>query len=183
MNIDSLHTLSGWTKSTNLVPSGRANQRHEAGDLIQAGVDWTRTHESLTHIGRRPQADGCVFKSLDYANSDLAAARVALQLRHNTQGAGVGRTARFELATPPVPAAMATTLRHVPTSDPFRRNQLPAHELPIALLVPEGTRENYDRTAPWILWRIDSAGNVHRPRFRPQCRTARSSAQSPSQGT
>ena len=54
---------------------------HEAGDLIQAGVDWGRVG-SLADALRRPAeraAGPVLFKSVGCAAWDLAAARVALQ--------------------------------------------------------------------------------------------------------
>lgn len=56
-----------------------AAARHEAGDLMRAGVDWSTVHSlaALLRDGadrRRPQ----VFKSVGTAAWDLAAARVAL---------------------------------------------------------------------------------------------------------
>lgn len=57
--------------------------RHEAGDLIQAGVDWTAVTELSTHLGQSASAQpvAYVFKSVGHASWDLAAARVALQRR------------------------------------------------------------------------------------------------------
>ena len=53
--------------------------RHEAGDLIQANVDWDRVRslESVQY-GRSQAADVAVFKSVGHALWDLAAARVAI---------------------------------------------------------------------------------------------------------
>jgi len=57
-----------------------AGARHEAGDLIRAGVDWARV-ASLGAMLRAPidAARPAVFKSVGTAAWDLAAARVALQ--------------------------------------------------------------------------------------------------------
>lgn len=57
-----------------------AGARHEAGDLLRAGVDWSRV-TSLGALLRAP-VDGArpaVFKSVGTAAWDLAAARVALR--------------------------------------------------------------------------------------------------------
>jgi 1-piperideine-2-carboxylate/1-pyrroline-2-carboxylate reductase [NAD(P)H] len=60
--------------------------RHEAGDLLQADVDWSTVTELSTHLGGNASArdqTATVFKSVGHASWDLAAARVALQLRHS----------------------------------------------------------------------------------------------------
>lgn len=56
-----------------------AGARHEAGDLIRAGVDWVSVR-SLAELLRsgRDRARPAVFKSVGTAAWDLAAARVAL---------------------------------------------------------------------------------------------------------
>lgn len=58
-----------------------AGAKHEAGDLIQAGIDWSRVHALAQAIdGRiRPQAP-IFFKSVGCAAWDLAACRVARRL-------------------------------------------------------------------------------------------------------
>ncbi len=56
--------------------------RHEAGDLLQAGVDWSTVTELSTHFGEDASTRGhaaTVFKSVGHASWDLAAARVALR--------------------------------------------------------------------------------------------------------
>lgn len=57
-----------------------AGARHEAGDLMRAGVDWTRVRSlgSLVQDKVDPSRPA-VFKSVGTAAWDLAAARVALQ--------------------------------------------------------------------------------------------------------
>jgi len=57
-----------------------AGARHEAGDLLRAGVDWTRV-KSLAAALRGPvdRSRPTVFKSVGSAAWDLAAARVALR--------------------------------------------------------------------------------------------------------
>lgn len=53
--------------------------RHEAGDFIQAKVDWHDVTELSQHLQARPFSahGGCVFKSVGHSSWDLAAARVA----------------------------------------------------------------------------------------------------------
>ena len=53
--------------------------RHEAGDLLRAGVDWSAVDSLASLIRRGPQrARPALFKSVGTAAWDLAAARVAL---------------------------------------------------------------------------------------------------------
>jgi 1-piperideine-2-carboxylate/1-pyrroline-2-carboxylate reductase [NAD(P)H] len=53
--------------------------RHEAGDLIQAGVNWDRVRSLASALTRQPDLDRpIVFKSVGAAAWDLAASRVAL---------------------------------------------------------------------------------------------------------
>lgn len=54
--------------------------RHEAGDLLQAGVDWTQVQGIARALGHPPMADRepVLFKTVGCAAWDLAAARVAL---------------------------------------------------------------------------------------------------------
>ena len=53
--------------------------RHEAGDLIQAGVDWARVRPISQAFGRAEVANEAVlFKTVGNAAWDLAAARVAV---------------------------------------------------------------------------------------------------------
>jgi len=54
--------------------------REEAGDLIRAGVDWTRVQPLAAALADgRPPAGPVLFKSVGCAAWDLAAARVALR--------------------------------------------------------------------------------------------------------
>lgn len=57
--------------------------KHEAGDLLQAGVDWGKVSElsQLLERGTENQRAPAVFKSVGHASWDLAAARVAMQTR------------------------------------------------------------------------------------------------------
>ncbi|HEY0683681.1 MAG TPA: delta(1)-pyrroline-2-carboxylate reductase family protein [Steroidobacter sp.] len=54
---------------------------HEAGDLLQAGVDWSQVTELSQLLEREvaPQSGSYAFKSVGHASWDLAAARVALR--------------------------------------------------------------------------------------------------------
>ncbi len=54
---------------------------HEAGDLLQAGLDWNRVRElgEVMAQGVRPASAAPVLKTVGHAAWDLAAARVALQ--------------------------------------------------------------------------------------------------------
>jgi 1-piperideine-2-carboxylate/1-pyrroline-2-carboxylate reductase [NAD(P)H] len=56
--------------------------RHEAGDLLQAGVSWDETLElrQLLDGDGASESRGFAFKSVGHASWDLAAARVALRL-------------------------------------------------------------------------------------------------------
>lgn len=54
--------------------------RHEAGDLIQAGIDWSGVRDLGSVVGRAMQSSGelPLLKTVGHAAWDLAAARVAL---------------------------------------------------------------------------------------------------------
>lgn len=57
--------------------------RHEAGDLIRAGIDWSDVRSLAEALQYPPSADQpVVFKSVGTAAWDLAAARVALASLH-----------------------------------------------------------------------------------------------------
>jgi 1-piperideine-2-carboxylate/1-pyrroline-2-carboxylate reductase [NAD(P)H] len=58
-----------------------AGARHEAGDLIQAGIDWGRVRDlsSVVARGIEPAQLVPVLKTVGHAAWDLAAARVAVQ--------------------------------------------------------------------------------------------------------
>src|SRR5690606_11531668 len=62
-----------------------AGARHEAGDLLRAGVDWDQVR-SLAALLRQPhdRTRPAVFKSVGAAAWDLAAARVALRALQHT---------------------------------------------------------------------------------------------------
>ncbi len=55
-----------------------AGARHEAGDLIRAGMDWQRVVPLAAAIADPPRGQPVVLKSVGTAAWDLAAARVAL---------------------------------------------------------------------------------------------------------
>lgn len=58
-----------------------AGARHEAGDLILAGVDWTQVHSLATALHTPPdRTQPIVFKSVGCAAWDLAACRVVHEL-------------------------------------------------------------------------------------------------------
>lgn len=54
--------------------------RHEAGDLLRAGIDWEQVQPLSARLDGTPAADGAlpVFKTVGQAAWDLAAARVAI---------------------------------------------------------------------------------------------------------
>jgi 1-piperideine-2-carboxylate/1-pyrroline-2-carboxylate reductase [NAD(P)H] len=58
-----------------------AGARHEAGDLIQAGIDWSKVRDlsSVVAHGVEPAELVPVLKTVGHAAWDLAAARVAIQ--------------------------------------------------------------------------------------------------------
>jgi 1-piperideine-2-carboxylate/1-pyrroline-2-carboxylate reductase [NAD(P)H] len=56
-----------------------AGALHEAGDYLQAGVDWARVRSLADLLASEPPAGAAVFKSVGCAAWDLAAARCALQ--------------------------------------------------------------------------------------------------------
>ena len=56
-----------------------AGARHEAGDLLRAGVEWSRVHALAQLVREEPdRSQAFVFKSVGTAAWDLGAARVAL---------------------------------------------------------------------------------------------------------
>lgn len=77
------HTIRG----SALYVDDLAGARHEAGDFIQAGVEWARVAplaaalDAADGASRRPPAAPVVFKSVGCAAWDLAACRVARALR------------------------------------------------------------------------------------------------------
>jgi len=57
-----------------------AGARHEAGDLLRAGIDWARVRSLGSLLANEPERGRpAVFKSVGTAAWDLAASRVALQ--------------------------------------------------------------------------------------------------------
>lgn len=57
-----------------------AGARHEAGDFLQAGVDWSRVKPLASALQEKPSAhEARVFKTVGCAAWDLAAARCALK--------------------------------------------------------------------------------------------------------
>lgn len=65
-------------RTRRVVVDDGAGARHEAGDLIQAGVDWAQVTELVDHLDAEPADDPApVFKTVGQAAWDLAAAHVA----------------------------------------------------------------------------------------------------------
>jgi 1-piperideine-2-carboxylate/1-pyrroline-2-carboxylate reductase [NAD(P)H] len=58
--------------------------RHEAGDLLQAGIDWARVKPLAAAFESRDASKPVVLKTVGSAAWDLAAARVALASRPST---------------------------------------------------------------------------------------------------
>lgn len=81
-------TLGG----SDLYADDPAGARHEAGDLLRAGIDWSRVR-SLGMLLRTPHdpARPAVFKSVGTAAWDLAAARTALRALHALRTPGAER--------------------------------------------------------------------------------------------
>ncbi|KJV27345.1 ornithine cyclodeaminase [Aquitalea magnusonii] len=64
--------------------------RHEAGDLIQAGIDWNSVASLADAVdGRADPTRPVIFKSVGTAAWDLAAARCALQCWHTSHNENV----------------------------------------------------------------------------------------------
>lgn len=63
-----------------IVVDDLAGAQHEAGDLMQAGVDWSKVRElsQITEEDRQGKEPVPIFKTVGQAAWDLAAARVAL---------------------------------------------------------------------------------------------------------
>jgi 1-piperideine-2-carboxylate/1-pyrroline-2-carboxylate reductase [NAD(P)H] len=69
-------TLDG----SELFADDPAGARHEAGDLLQAGIDWTRVKSLAAVLRDVPDLSRpIVFKSVGTGAWDLAAARVAIR--------------------------------------------------------------------------------------------------------
>ena len=67
-------------RSRQIVVDDLGGARHEAGDLLQAGVDWAQVRDlaSVVAVPLPPSALAPVFKTVGQAAWDLAAARVAI---------------------------------------------------------------------------------------------------------
>jgi 1-piperideine-2-carboxylate/1-pyrroline-2-carboxylate reductase [NAD(P)H] len=59
--------------------------RHEAGDYLQAGVDWSSVRSLACLLAAGPPEGAAVFKSVGCAAWDLAAARCALRFDHSSE--------------------------------------------------------------------------------------------------
>ncbi len=69
-------------RASRLYVDDLAGARHEAGDYLQADVDW-QTVQDLSFLLDHPPPEGpCVFKTVGCAAWDLAAARCALTRQH-----------------------------------------------------------------------------------------------------
>lgn len=78
-------TLAG----SELYADDPAGARHEAGDLIRAGIDWHRVRSLASAVlAKSPPGRPVVFKSVGTAAWDLAAARVAMAGLGLAAGAG-----------------------------------------------------------------------------------------------
>ena len=66
--------------SRQIVVDDLGGARHEAGDLLQAGVDWSQVRDLASVLGAKPTLTGAVpvFKTVGQAAWDLAAGRVAM---------------------------------------------------------------------------------------------------------
>ena len=66
--------------SRQIVVDDLGGARHEAGDLLQAGVDWGQVRDLASVLAAKPALTGAVpvFKTVGQAAWDLAAARVAM---------------------------------------------------------------------------------------------------------
>lgn len=65
-----------------IVVDHLAGARHEAGDLLQAGIDWSKVRDLGQVLAEPPVTNkpAPVFKTVGHAAWDLAAARVAVQM-------------------------------------------------------------------------------------------------------
>lgn len=73
----------GLLRSRRVIVDDLAGARHEAGDLIQAGLDWSGVSELADWLDQAPpEAAAPVFKSVGQAAWDLAAAQVAVRSLH-----------------------------------------------------------------------------------------------------
>lgn len=66
-------------KTRRIVVDHFMGAEREAGDLLQAHVNWSQVTELSRLLEGPPQSSPCVFKSVGHASWDLAAARVALR--------------------------------------------------------------------------------------------------------
>lgn len=68
-------------RSRRVVVDALDGARHEAGDLIQAAVEWSGVTELVDHLDGRPGSGAAsVFKTVGHAAWDLAAAHVAQRM-------------------------------------------------------------------------------------------------------
>ncbi len=74
-------TLAG----SHLFADDPEGARHEAGDYLQADVDWSRVRSLAGLLADGPPEGAAVFKSVGCAAWDLAAARCALHFDHSSE--------------------------------------------------------------------------------------------------
>ncbi|MBA4040151.1 MAG: ornithine cyclodeaminase, partial [Planctomyces sp.] len=74
---DMVEVPAALVRRRSLVVDTLEGARHEAGDLIQAGVDWSRVR-ALVDALDAPPSGPLLFKTVGHAAWDLAAACVAL---------------------------------------------------------------------------------------------------------
>lgn len=82
---DAAEIAAGTVRRSEIYVDDRDGARHEAGDLIQAGVHWDDVRPLSSVLGATDFAPTrpILFKSVGCAAWDLAAARVALATRHD----------------------------------------------------------------------------------------------------
>jgi len=67
----------GAARSRRVVVDDLHGARTEAGDLLQAGIDWSRVGELVDALDRSAPREGVIFKTVGHAAWDHAAAAVA----------------------------------------------------------------------------------------------------------
>ncbi len=93
--------LCQWMAQHGTVVVDTADAGHEAGDLLQAGLDVARlpTLQDMVRQGARPRTGPVLFKSCGWAGWDLAAARLVLRATrtaHSDIGANTGSGAHSQ---------------------------------------------------------------------------------------
>lgn len=93
--------LCRWMAQHGTVVVDTADAGHEAGDLLQAGLDVARlpTLQDMVRQGARPRTGPVLFKSCGWAGWDLAAARLVLRATRTARsdiGANTGSGAHSQ---------------------------------------------------------------------------------------